>query len=492
MQQLNTWKKSAYGAGTIVFAVKDAAFVNFVMFYYTQVLGVSGTLAGLAGGIAVLSDAISDPIIGSWSDHHRSPRWGRRHPFMASSGIPLAICFILIFSPPAALGEIGNFIWLTLFATALRTFLTIFHIPYTALGAELSQDYEERSMIANHRSVWGWVAGIALPAIAYVFIFVSAGESDGRLIAPNYTNYAILSAGLVLLGVMVATASTLAEIPRLPSPPENPQSLSFTAPYVEMREALGNRNFRWLFAGLVVAGGIGGIAITLSPYVNTYFWEFTTEQMAVFAVPMLMGSILAFAAIGPLGRRYEKRSILLGSILALLVNGFWWIPLRLMDLLPENGDPILLWGAAINVFFLVLCLMISQVMGASIVADIVDEYELETSERREGVFFAALGFSSKSVSGLGMLIGGVIIDLVGLPTGAEPGTVAQSVLFPLGLIAGPILTLFFLIPVAMMSRVSLSRVRHDVIRAQLDERAARSKTEERSPRSGEKSRHGSS
>jgi len=473
MQQLSTWKKSAYGAGTIAFAVKDAAFINFVMFYYTQVLGVSGTIAGLAGGIAVFSDAINDPIIGSWSDHHRSKKWGRRHPFMAGSGIPLALCFILLFSPPSGLGEIGYFLWLTVMAVSLRTFLTIFMIPYTALGAELSQDYEERSVIASYRSVFGWIAGVALPAIAYVLIFVSAGESDGRLIASNYSTYAIFSAVVALLGVAVATFGTASEIPHLPPIPEERKPFSFTVPYVEMYRALSNRNFRWLFLGLFIAGGLGGVAITLSPYINAYFWEFTTEQMAVFALPMLVGSILAFVAIKPLGSRFEKRTILMSSIAVMILNGLWWIPLRLLNLLPENGNPILLWGAGINVFFMVFALMISQVMGASIVADIVDEYEVETHERQEGVFFAALGFSSKAVSGLGMLIGGVVIDAVGVPTGAEPGTVSQDVLFPLGLIAGPVLTVFFLIPVWLMARVDLDRSRHEELRIELDERVAR-------------------
>jgi GPH family glycoside/pentoside/hexuronide:cation symporter len=473
MQRLSTLKKSAYGAGTMAFAVKDAAFVNFVMFFYTQVLGVSGTLAGLAGGIAVLSDAINDPIIGSWSDHHRSPRWGRRHPFMAGAGIPLAICFVLLFSPPGTLGEFGMFLWLTVVAVILRTFLTIFMIPYSALGAELSQGYEERSVIAGYRSVCGWIAGIALPAIAYTVIFVSTDESDGRLVAANYTTYAIFSAIVALVGVVIATASTAGEIPRLPPLPDNPQPFSFKAPYVEMIEALSNRNFRWLFFGLLIAGGLGGVAITLSPYVNAYFWEFTTEQMAIFALPMFLGSLVAFAAIGPLGRRFEKRSILMSSILIMLVNGAWWIPLRLLGWLPPNGSQFILAGAAVNVFILVVALMMSQVMGASIVADIVDEYEVETSERKEGTFFAALGFSGKAVSGVGMLLGGVIIDAIGLPTGAEPGAVSDDVLVSLGWIAGPILTVLFLIPIAMMSKVRMSRAQHDAVRAELDARAAR-------------------
>ena len=187
MRSLNSLEKWSYAVGSMPFAVKDAAFVNFVVFYYTQVQGLSGTLTGLAMFLALSWDAISDPVVGSWSDTLRT-RWGRRHPMLVVGGIPTAILVLLLFDPPANLGEIGVFSWLLGVSILLRTFLTIYIIPHTAMGAELSTDYDERTVIAKARVTMGWLAAMALPAIGFLFFFQMDHGVDGRLVADNYVN----------------------------------------------------------------------------------------------------------------------------------------------------------------------------------------------------------------------------------------------------------------------------------------------------------------
>ena len=108
-------QKISYGIGQIAEGIKNNSFEFFLFFYYNQVLGLSGTLAGAAVAIALLADAISDPVAGSLSDSLHS-RWGRRHPFMYASAAPLAVCFYLVFTPPAGLGETGLFASLCAFA----------------------------------------------------------------------------------------------------------------------------------------------------------------------------------------------------------------------------------------------------------------------------------------------------------------------------------------------------------------------------------------
>ena len=98
MQATNLRGRLVYGSGVVNYALKDAAFGVFVLFYYKQVLGLSGTLTGLAIALSVLWDAISDPLVGAWSDRLRS-RWGRRHPLMVASVLPLALSFIGLFWP---------------------------------------------------------------------------------------------------------------------------------------------------------------------------------------------------------------------------------------------------------------------------------------------------------------------------------------------------------------------------------------------------------
>ena len=473
MRKLSLGTKLAFGTGRMAFAAKDAAFINFVMFYYTQVLGVSGTLTGLAALIGLFSDALSDPIVGSISDNYRS-RYGRRHPLMAMSAIPLALSFYLLFSPPSGLGEFGAFVWLTVTAVLLRTCVTIFAIPHDALGAELSQDYEERSVIMGYRATLGWIAGVILPGIALAVVFTPQGETDGRLIANNYVAYGLMSAGVVLVTIFITCFFTRKEIPHLPAAPANPPRFRLSQPFRDMYGALSNPNFRRLFIAMLFAFGSTGVYVSLLLYVNTYFWEFSTQQLALFSLPFLLASLTAFALVKPLSKRFEKKQILIWSFFAILIIGGGWYSLRLLDLLPPNGDPWLFRLAMIQSFVAVTAIVVGQIIAPSMVADMVDEHEFHTGARKEGVFFAAVAFATKATTGFGQLVGGMVIDVVQLDPGAAPGTVDPGVVWNLGFIQGPIISLSFLVPLFLFRRLDLTRERHAEIRRGLDARSASS------------------
>jgi len=126
---------TAYGLGQMAEGLKNGSFEVYIFFYYTSVLGLSGTLAGLATFLALFVDAVSDPVVGSLSDQTRG-RFGRRHPWLYFSPIPLAVLFVLLFRPPAGLGETGLFLWLLGFAVLTRFAITLFHVPHMALGAD--------------------------------------------------------------------------------------------------------------------------------------------------------------------------------------------------------------------------------------------------------------------------------------------------------------------------------------------------------------------
>ena len=127
--------KTAFGIGQIAEGVKAASFNYFLLFYYTQVLGLPGTWTGLALFIATSFDAVTDPLTGSLSDRLRH-RWGRRHPFMYASALPMAVFFALLFAPPEGLGPESLFLWLLCFTLLVRGAMTLYHVPHLALGAE--------------------------------------------------------------------------------------------------------------------------------------------------------------------------------------------------------------------------------------------------------------------------------------------------------------------------------------------------------------------
>ena len=143
------------------------------MVFYNQVLGVDPWLCGVVFFVASVVDAVSDPLVGSWSDNFRS-RWGRRHPFMLLSVTPLALAFYLMYAPPADLSELQYFWWFLGTMVMLRLGKTFYTIPYDALGAELTDDYHERTSVFGYNGVISMVAG----AVLGVLVLASERESE--------------------------------------------------------------------------------------------------------------------------------------------------------------------------------------------------------------------------------------------------------------------------------------------------------------------------
>jgi Na+/melibiose symporter-like transporter len=455
----------------MAFAAKDAAVINFVPFFFLQVMGLPGAYYAWAALIGQISDAVSDPVLGTVSDNHRS-RWGRRHPFMVGAILPYAACFYFMFAPGEGFSPLALFVWLAVALVAMRSTLTVFAVPYAALGAELSTNYEERSLIVSYRTILGWLAGIAIPFVALTLVFSRAPEGgDGRLVATNYVTYAWISMFVVVVTITVSAWFTRKEIPHLPVPPTR-RALRLLDPARDLIEALRNRNFRWIFVAMLFVGASTGVAVTFALFVNTYFWEFTSEQVGIIIMASVIGNVAAFAVLRPLVKRFEKKTIYIASIVLMVVNGLWWIPGRLLGLLPENGAPILFFLALVNQFFLAAAVLVQQTMAPAMIADIADEHEVETGARKDAVFFAAIGFSLKIPTGLGQFAGGFLLAWITIPTGALPGSVAPDVLFRLGIVAGPIVSLSFLTPLWFLARYHLSRARHAELQAILAERRA--------------------
>ena len=150
--------KLAYGFGAVAFGVKNNGFDYFLLLFYSQVMGVDAPLVGLALLIALLFDAFSDPVVGYLSDNTHS-KWGRRHPWMYASALPVAIGYFLLWVPPAGLTGNELFPYILVLAIFIRVCITLFEVPSSALSAELTQDYDDRTSLFSYRYFFGWIGG---------------------------------------------------------------------------------------------------------------------------------------------------------------------------------------------------------------------------------------------------------------------------------------------------------------------------------------------
>jgi Na+/melibiose symporter-like transporter len=257
----------------------------------------------------------------------------------------------------------------------------------------------------------------------------------------------------------------------LPVPAER-RRLRWLDPFRDVAEALRNRNFRRVFAALVLAGATTGVSTLLGAFASLYFWELSVRETQWLTLSALAPTLVAFVAVVPLSRRFQKRPLFLGTMGVVIASTLVWYGGRLLGLLPPNGSPEIFWGAVISGFFTIAALVLNGSVWPSIVADVADEYEVETGTRKDGVFFAAQAFAYKIPTGLGQGLGGLLIWAIGFEPGMRPGEIPADVLFRLGVVAGPLVAAALLLPMLAMWRYDISRARHAELRRALAARTA--------------------
>jgi Na+/melibiose symporter-like transporter len=444
----------AYGFGAIAFGVKDNGFKYLLLFYYDQVLGLPVLMAGLAIMIAFVADSLWDPAIGFLSDHTRT-RWGRRHPFMYGAALPVAGSYFLLWNPPAGLGEWGLFCWLVAISIGVRAMITVYETPSTALVAELSDDYDERTRLLSLRYFFGWWGGLTVAVLAYQVLLPAGG---GQLSAPGYRSYGIVGSGIMLGAILASALGTHREIPRLRQPPRR-ASRSLREAVAEVRESLASPSFLPLLGGGVFYSMAAGLSAALSIYLSTYFWGLTSQQIGLMNLPYY-GSAAAALLLAPrLSSRFGKKRAAIGVSIAMIAMAPLAIGLRLLGWFPENGTAALFWTLLVLYALEVVLAICSAALVSAMIADVVEESELATGRRSEGVFFAARSFIDKSVSGLGILASALLIAWIGRPGEGDPAERAEMIA-RLGAGYAVAAVVLYSVAIACYARYRISRAKH--------------------------------
>lgn len=458
--------KLFYGAGSISFGVKDNGFSYFLLIYYNQVMGLDAWLAGLALMIALLFDAVSDPVIGHMSDNWHS-KWGRRHPFMYFAGLPVAVSYFFLWFVPADLGEMQLFAYLTVMAILVRTFVTIYEIPSTALVSELTDNYDQRTSMLSYRYFFGWWGGLTMAALAYGqfladFDRVEDGVTvtvSGILNMTGYHQYAMLACVLMLAGILISAIGTHRHIPTLKAPPPK-QSFDVFRNLREIRHTLSNKSFLALFLSTIFGAMAGGISTSLYNYMMAYFWHVPPSTLLYFMYLLFVSSALALWLTPRVNFRAEKKkvAIVLWSI------AVFFSPVLVIAKLLGFYPPIesvfyiglLMAHSAIEVTITIM----AAITVSSMFADVVEDSELVTGRRSEGLFFAARTFASKIVSGFGVFIVGIILELVNFTANTSPDDMDPAIVDNLAITYIPIMMFFYILSVVVIMGYKISRDGH--------------------------------
>ena len=465
--------KGAYWIGQVAEGQKSTIFMLFLLFYYNQVLGLSAALCGLALMIATAIDAVTDPLMGSISDGWRS-RWGRRHPFMYGAALPFAAAIYFTFDPLVS-SETGLFAWLLVFSVLSRVTMTLYSVPHLALGAEMTNDYQERTVIVAGRSVFAYVGVLIVYSYGFLVSFASSETfENGQLNQAAYPPFAFVMASIMVISIVASALGTHHLIPSL-TVPAAPSNNPVKQVFIDTAEALRNRSFRWLVVGFVVVSAPVGVGVALQLYMNTFFWEVRSEQMVYILGAVPIGTLIGYLFAPKLGEHLEKRQSLIVGALGWAVFAVAPVCLHYAGLFPAPKTVGVV--AALSFCGFMSGVLVSQlgVAVGSMLGDVADEQELDNGKRQEGVFYGAYTFVAKATAGIGGAASGFVLELIRWPTGAGVQSAADipaGTLFQLAMVAGPGLAVGFLPAIWCFNHYRLDRERHGQIVQQLEARRA--------------------
>lgn len=401
-----------YGFGSIAVGIKNNLLGTFLLIYYNQVLGLDALTVSFAFFLALVVDAISDPIIGIWSDRTVS-KYGRRHPFLYFSIIPFSLAYYFLLAGPAP-GEIekSELFWrLVLLLMTLRISMTLFEVPRGALAPELSKDYDQRNTLASLSMMFGWFGGAGIDFIARYYWLDSFVDFDGYQILAFWGGVGIF------IGTAVTSIGTHRNIPELHSPP--PRTLKFESFVSETKETLSNKSWLVLFASGCFYSLLVGLESGVGTYYNEYLWQWKPQTIAAWSLitPICVIALVTFAPFIAFGR--NKKKITVGIFLTTIIVGPMPIAFRLIDIyygtniIPVNGSDGLWYLLAIHGASMAALGALGFVFIGSMVMDITEQVEDRTGRREEGLLGTVSSFVHKLVGAGGVLISGLILSFAG-------------------------------------------------------------------------------
>jgi GPH family glycoside/pentoside/hexuronide:cation symporter len=455
--------KLIHGFGAVAFGVKDGGFLFFLMFYYSQVLGMGADLVGLILLGALLIDAFVDPIIGYLSDRTYT-RWGRRLPWLYAAPIPLAFAWVLLWSPPG--GEAPSAMGLLGIMVAVRLLLSACEVPSISLVPELTSDYTERTTLFRYRYLSGWMGGIVMMILAYT-VFMP-GE-NGLQKQEGYGAFGTFGAVLMAFAVLASAYGQHKLVARLPD--KKPLPFSLKEAFGEIKEAFSEKAFLIFAAGGLAAYISQGMTFSMSNYLNVFVWQLDRvtfdwapqwlNGLTAYPIILAFSVIGMFLIVGPMHQKLGKPKSAAIAALVGLVIGLSPYGLFLLGFWPEiasNASTFLFYGFTIFANMFGVVVMISA---SSMIAEIVEAFEERTGRRSEGSFYSGNWLVQKCATGFGAFITGQIIAYSQLEQGADPTKVSFSILSTMITAFGIATFVLALIAAFWLGRFPITREEHE-------------------------------
>ncbi|MGE4584127.1 MAG: MFS transporter [Sphaerochaeta sp.] len=441
MTHLTKRTKFGFGIGDLGGNLFFTIMGFYLLYYFTDVVGLLPALAGTALMIGKVWDAITDPITGYVSDRTHS-KWGRRRPYMFVGAIISFFCMTLIFTPIHLSTQLLLFIYVTFVYCLLNTAYTLVNIPYAALLPELTEDYHQRTILTGYRMSFAVVGTFIGAALVMPIISLFSSQTMGWSMMGTFM-------GSVMLFSTLATVYAIKE-------PEHHAFVVQNGFFSTFSEVLKDKVF--LSALLPWTFFITGTSMVQGALVYYFAYIFGNEGLFQLALVALLSFSLLFIPLWVriAGRIGKKRCYMIGmSIMAVAV--------LLFSLLGAKLGPI--YGVVV-MGLAGIGLSTHYVMPHAILPDIVEYDAIKQKRgRREGVFSSLWTFSSKLGQAFALALNGWILALFGYQS-SSVGPLAKIGII---LLCGPLPLLWYIVGLWILRHYPIDKAYYEKL---LDERVS--------------------
>lgn len=462
-QKLDLKTKLAYGAGDLGPAITANISIFFLLIFFTNVAGIPAGLAGSVLMIGKIWDAVNDPLVGVLTDKTKSRRWGRRLPWMLYGAIPFGIFFFLQWIVPRFSSDQSSNLWpLFWYYVAIglisQVFYTVVNLPYTALTPELTQDYDERTSLNSFRfafSIGGSILSLLLAQV--VFLRVSGEQQQYLVLAAICTVISVLSLYWCIFGVRDRVLAFEAKRIQV----EESASIPF---FEQLKIVFSNRPFLFVI-GIYLFSWLGvQITASIIPFFVIYCMSLKNSDVPTVMVAVQGTALLMLFVWTALSKKIGKKPVyFLGMILWIIAASFLFFL--------QPGQIVLMYVMAIMAG---VGVSTAYLVPWSMIPDVIELDELQTGQRREGIFYGFMVLLQKFGLAFGLFLVGNALQASGFQE-TVPGQTTlpvqpESALLAIRIAVGPLPTICLICGLVLTYFYPITREMHAQIMLQLQER----------------------
>jgi len=454
--------KIAYGSGNLATGVAMQIIGSFFVFYATAILGLPGRYVGTVMGLSIFWDAVTDPLMGHFSDRTRSRRFGKRHPYLLGGAFGIAVVNYLLWNIDPGMSRSATFALSSVYVLLFKTFMTVYVTPYTALGAELSTDYNERTTIQGVKAMF-FVLGLAFVSVAGLFWFFrpTPAYPVGQLNPEAYSFMGLASSTVIMASALACFFPTLKYIEPIRQRSGPAGTVAAYSLKASLAEAFRNKPFTMVVLGYTFSNLSSALLGNLGLIVFTYTFSLSNSDIAFIIGVQFLCSILSQPVWSALSRRVGKMPALVLGFGLSIIGSLYFVVLVLVRA-PVQGNALAFLPFAISAGFGIGAMFS---LPLSMVADTVDLDESLGGARLEGLYYGTLTLAYKLAQAIVLVLIGVLIDLLGFNSSAS----AQSTwtIVSLGLVLGLGSAASFSAAILAMRRYPLTEAKVHECRARI-------------------------